>query len=273
MIDLQAKGIREMAEPALSLQNATIRYGRFTAVDGLCLEVFPGEIFGLLGPNGSGKSTTLAAISGRLALTAGQIRVHGLSSADHPIAYRRHLGLAPQELAFYEEMSGQENLRFFGRLYGLRGALLKERVEEVLELVRLTEQAPRLARTYSGGMQRRLNLACALLHRPNLLLLDEPTVGLDLPSRAAIFDCLRKLRDQGAALVFTTHHMEEVELLCDRIGIMDRGRLLALGTLSELLELAGPVRSGRWGQVERSPNLEAVFLELTERSPCHPWAA
>jgi ABC-2 type transport system ATP-binding protein len=262
-----------MADQALSLQDVTIRYGQFTAVDGLGLEVFAGEIFGLLGPNGSGKSTTLAAVSGGLALTAGQIRVHGLSSADNPLDYRRGLGLAPQELAFYEELSGEENLRFFGRLYGLRGALLRHRVEETLDLVRLTEPARRLARTYSGGMQRRLNLACALIHRPSLLLLDEPTVGLDLPSRAAIFDCLRRLRDQGAALVFTTHHMEEAELLCDRIGIMDHGRLLALGSLPELLALSGSVRSGRWTGVDASPNLEAVFMELTERSPGNPCAA
>ncbi len=248
-----------MRDNTLSLRDVTVRYGSAVAVDALCLEVFPGEIFGLLGPNGSGKSSTLAAIAGNLTPTAGEVRIQGVTAAGKPMHYRRLLGVVPQELAFYEDLTGADNLRFFGRLYGLTGSLLRDRVKDVLAQVCLTDQARLLPRTYSGGMRRRLNLACALPHRPALLLLDEPTVGLDPQSRAAIFATLRGLRDEGAALIFTTHHLEEAELLCDRIGIMDHGRLVALGTVAELLDQP------------TTDNLEAAFLELTGRSRHGPW--
>jgi len=234
----------------LSLQNVTIHYGRTPAVQELSLDVQAGEVFGLLGPNGSGKSTTLTAIAGLRPLSSGSIRICDLCVREQPLEYRHKLGLVPQELAFYEDLSARDNLLFFGRLYGLKGTVLRQRVEEVLDLVWLTEQAHRPARTYSGGMQRRLNLACGLLHRPALLLLDEVTVGLDLHARNAIFDCLRHLRDQGTALVCTTHYLAEAEQLCDRIGIMYQGRLQAL---------AGEAATG----------LEALFLEVTGRG-LHP---
>lgn len=266
-------------DSVLTLQDLTVCYGTTRAVDGLCLEVRRGEIFGLLGPNGSGKSTTLAAISGTLTINAGSIHVCGVHPGRQPLLYRCQLGLVPQELAIYEDLSAEDNLLFFGRLYGLGGRELRRRVAEALVFVHLTEQARRPARTYSGGMQRRLNLACALLHHPPLLLLDEPTVGLDIQSRDSIFASLRALRQQGTALVFTTHHMAEAEALCDRIGIMDQGRLIAVGTLPDLLARSA---GQRWdpphgqpgphapGLARRSPlaahNLEAVFLELTERS-------
>jgi ABC-2 type transport system ATP-binding protein len=263
----------------LSLQGVTIRYGDHVAVDALSLHVTRGEIFGLLGPNGSGKSSTLSAILGAVAPTTGSIRVRGRSEADDPLTYRRHIGLVPQELALFEDLSARANLLFFGRLYGLSGPDLRRRVAEALELVRLTEQADRPARTYSGGMQRRLNLACALLHDPDLLLLDEPTVGLDIQSRDTIFAGLRALRKAGRALVFTTHHLAEAELLCDRLGIMDHGRLLAVGTLEELC--AGRLRGSTRGWSLRADGpeplsgahgarLEQVFLQLTGRSPCEP---
>ncbi|MGL4552884.1 MAG: ABC transporter ATP-binding protein, partial [Gemmataceae bacterium] len=171
----------------------------------------------------------------------------------------------PQELALYDELTARQNVRFFGRLYGLSGRALERRADEVLGFVRLTEYADRPARTFSGGMQRRLNLACALLHRPRLLLLDEPTVGIDIQSRDAIFASLRDLAADGAALVFTTHHLEEAELLCDRVGIMDGGRLLAVGTVAELCRgvPAGWRLDGPHG---RGAGLERVFLELTGRS-------
>jgi ABC-2 type transport system ATP-binding protein len=246
----------------LSLHDVTIRYGPLVAVAALSLDVHVGEVFGLLGPNGSGKSSTLAAIAGLLtdphALTAGAIRVAGRRERDDPLAYRRHLGLVPQELALFDELTAEDNLLFFGRLYGLAGRALRSRVAHALSFVRLTELARRPVRTLSGGMQRRLNLACALLHEPELLLLDEPTVGLDIESRDAIFASLRALRDQGRALVFTTHHLEEAEQLCDRIGIMERGRLVAVGTLAEL-----------WTQLKAEthrPSVEHVFRELTGRS-------
>jgi ABC-2 type transport system ATP-binding protein len=239
--------------PVLTLRDVTIRFGHTLALAGLSLEVRRGEIFGLLGPNGSGKSSTISAIAGALTPQAGRIEVLGCQEPSHPLEYRRHIGLVPQELALYEDLSAEDNLIFFGRLYGLSGQLLHRRVADVLEMVCLGEQARGMVRTWSGGMQRRLNLACALLHEPALLLLDEPTVGIDLPSRQAIFGSLRALRAAGRALVFTTHHLEEAEQLCDRLGIMDRGRLLAVGTVAELCS------APRMG-------LEQVFLELTGRS-------
>jgi ABC-2 type transport system ATP-binding protein len=244
-----------MPPPILSLHDVTLCYAGVTAVDSLCLHVRHGELFGLLGPNGSGKSTTLAAIVGALAPLSGEVMVAGRRHQDDPLAYRRAIGLVPQELALYEELSAEQNVSFFGRLYGLTGRRLRERVAEVLEFVRLADQRRRLARTFSGGMQRRLNLACALVHEPPLLLLDEPTVGLDIQSRDAIFAGLRQLRQQGAAIVFTTHHLEEAELLCDRIGIVDHGRLIALGTVEELC-----------GDFPGEVDLGDVFLELTGRS-------
>jgi ABC-2 type transport system ATP-binding protein len=277
----------------LSLRNLTLGYDHAVAVDDLCLEVHGGEIFGLLGPNGSGKSSTLSAIAGNLSPRAGDIRVAGIAEREQPLAYRRLLGLVPQELALFQDLSAEDNLLFFGRLYGLKGRTLQTRVASALEFVRLAEYARARPSTFSGGMQRRLNLACALLHEPVLLLLDEPTVGLDPQSRETIFNSLRTLRDRGCALIFTTHHLEEAEQLCDRVGIMARGQLLALGTLEDLsgatpagyvwpdpsetntespapdpIRRAGLVRKER--AVETRPKLEQVFLELTGRSLREP---
>jgi ABC-2 type transport system ATP-binding protein len=253
------------SDSVLSLRDVTIRYGSAVAVDALSLEVAAGEIFALLGPNGSGKSSTLLSVAGVLAPAAGTIRVCGIDPASRPLEYRRRFGIVPQELALYEDLSGEANLRFFGKLYGLRGRELEGRVEATLELVRLTDQARRPARTYSGGMQRRLNLACALLHQPALLLLDEPTIGLDLASREAVFACLRTMRERGCAIVYTTHHLQDVELLCDRAGIMDRGRLIALGTLRQLLALPGQPHQ-RLRLDAAHVGLERVFVQVTERS-------
>ncbi len=245
--------------PALEIQDLTLRYGRVVAVDGLCLVVPPGVIYGLLGPNGCGKSSTVAAAAGLLAPSSGTVRVAGAARHQDPFGYARCVGLVPQELAVFEELTPEDNLTFFGRLYGLSGGGLRESVNRALDLVRLRCQARRPVRTFPGGMQRRLNLACALLHDPPLLLLDEPTVGLDVPSRDAVFAALRALRDRGRAVVFTTHHLAEAERLCDRVGLMDRGRLVAEGTPDELAE-AG----------DGGPGLERAFLELTGRSPRDP---
>jgi ABC-2 type transport system ATP-binding protein len=255
----------------LSVRDVTIRYGDRVAVGGLCLEVARGEVFGLLGPNGSGKSSTLSAVAGAVPAAAGVIRVAGLSECDDPLGYRRLFGLVPQELALFTELSGEDNLLLLGRLYGLAGRGLRRRVVDVLDFVRLGREARRPVRVLSGGMQRRLNLACALLHEPPLLLLDEPTVGLDVAARDAIFDNLRVLRDHGRALVFTTHHLEEAELLCDRVGIMDHGRLVAAGRIDEL---CGAPES--WLCEPRAPRnaspeptrLARVYRELTGRSLC-----
>jgi ABC-2 type transport system ATP-binding protein len=249
----------------LAIENVVLRYGGLVAVAGLSLEVRAGEIYGLLGPNGCGKSSTIGAVAGDRPYAEGCIRLGGLREHDDPLAYRRRLGLVPQELALYDDLTARRNLNLFGRLYGLGGQALATRIDEVLAFVRLAECADRVVKTYSGGMQRRLNLACALMHAPPLLLLDEPTVGLDIQSRDAVFACLRGLRDRGTAMVFTTHHLAEAEQLCDRVGIMDQGKLLAAGTPAELCAgTAGWRMDAPHGP--REPRLERVFLDLTGRS-------
>lgn len=248
----------------LTLENVTVRYGATVAVDGLSLNVRRGEVLGLLGPNGSGKSTTLDAIAGLITPCAGSIRVDGLAPKQFPLEYRRRIGVVPQELAFYDELSGLQNLYFFGRLYGVRGRALALRAQEVLEQVHLTEQARAPARTYSGGMKRRLNLGCALVHDPVLLLLDEPTVGLDLPSREALFLCLDDLRARGCALVYTTHHLEEAQRTCDRVAILQRGRLRACESLAQLTSGRPASADGDWPGGACA--LEEVYRSLTDRS-------
>lgn len=257
----------------LSVQNLTVRYGNVIAVDSLSLHVNQGEIVGLLGPNGSGKSTTLAAIAGDLVPTRGEVRVAGLRERDQPATYRRSLGLVPQELALFDELNVWQNLTFFARLYGLGGRALRQRVEEVLDFVRLGEHAHKRVRTLSGGQQRRLNLACSLAHDPALLLLDEPTVGIDVQSRDSIFASLRQLCHRGTAIVFTTHHLEEAEQLCDRLAIVDQGRLVAEGTLDELSSMVAPPPYWRQdgphclaGPSRRASGLERVYVEITGRS-------
>jgi ABC-2 type transport system ATP-binding protein len=257
-----------VAASVLAIHNLTVRYGGFVAVDSLCLSVRPGEVFGLLGPNGSGKSTTLAAVVGALIPTRGDVCVCGLRERDDPAAYRRALGLVPQELALFDELDARQNVSFFARLYGLSGRTLDRRVGEVLDFVCLRDHARQRVRTLSGGQQRRLNLACALAHEPALLLLDEPTVGIDVQSRDSIFASIRDLCQRGSAVVFTTHHLEEAEQLCDRIAIVDHGRLVAEGTLDELCEsceigsrwrLDGPHVS----VVRHRTGLERVYVEIT----------
>jgi ABC-2 type transport system ATP-binding protein len=240
----------------LSLTDLTIRYATTVAVDALSLEIHAGEIYGLLGPNGSGKSSTLSAAAGILTTHSGTVRIAGLRLDENARQCRRLLGLVPQELAFYEELSPAQNLAFFGRLYGLSGTLLRECVDEVLAEVDLTHQSRRPACTLSGGEQRRLNLGCALLHEPLILLLDEPTHGLDVRCRESLFALLRRLGDRGCGIVFTTHHLEEAESLCDRVGIMSHGRLVAEGPVEELTASpADPEPAAR--------PLESLFLTLT----------
>lgn len=220
----------------LVLEDVTIRYADRLAVDRVSLEIRRGEILGLLGPNGSGKSSTLAAIAGELQPASGRVRLLGLDPFRQPLDHRRRLGFVPQELAVYEEMSAEDNLLFFGRLYGLRRENLRRRVDEVLRFVGLSAWKGALVATYSGGMKRRLNLACALLHEPALLLLDEPTVGLDIESRDAIFASLRTLRERGCAMIFTTHNLDETEVLCDRIAFMKQGKLVAVDRVERIVQ-------------------------------------
>jgi ABC-2 type transport system ATP-binding protein len=220
--------------PLLSAQGVVKRYGSLTALNGITLDIAPGEFFGLLGPNGAGKSTFMSLVSGLRALDGGTLTVGG-DPVTGASAARHSLGLVPQHIALYLDLSAEHNLRIFGELYGLRGAALKERVDHLLGVVQLGDRRDHLVKTFSGGMQRRLNLAAALLHRPKLLLCDEPTVGVDPQSRNAIFDLLQELNRGGLTIIYSTHYMEEATRLCSRIGIIDQGKILALGTIDELL--------------------------------------
>lgn len=219
----------------LQLQNLTKRYGSLTALDGVSLSVGRGEFFGLLGPNGAGKSTLMSLVAGLRRPDAGTLTLDGHSLADNGSEARAALGFVPQSLALYDTLSAEQNLRIFGELSGLRGTLLRERIDEALEAVQLTERRRDAVRTFSGGMQRRLNLVAALLHRPRLLLCDEPTVGVDPQSRNAIFEFLERRAREGLTIIYSTHYMEEATRLCSRIGIIDHGKILALGSLDELL--------------------------------------
>ncbi|WP_224766177.1 ABC transporter ATP-binding protein [Nocardioides campestrisoli] len=217
------------------------RFGDATAVDGVSFTIAPGETYGLLGPNGAGKTTTISMVAGLLPADAGTVTVAGRRMTPATIEPKRHLGLVPQDLAIYPDLTGRENLTLFGRLQGLRGKELTGRVEEVLGLIGLSDRATSLSKEYSGGMKRRLNIGIGLLHRPDLLILDEPTVGVDPQSRNAILESVEALAGEGMAVLYTTHYMEEAERLCDRIAIIDSGRLRAEGTRDELIRLTGGV--------------------------------
>lgn len=212
-------------------------FGSLVAVDGVGFEIARGETFGLLGPNGAGKTTTISMCVGLLTPDDGSVVVAGEPMRPEAVAAKRHVGLVPQQLAIYPDLTGRENLRFFARLYDIPDQ--RARVGAVLEAVGLTERAGDLASTYSGGMQRRLNIAIGLLHEPQLLVLDEPTVGVDPQSRDAILGSIERLAGEGIAVLYTTHYMEEAERLCDRVGIMDEGRIVAEGTRRELVDLIG----------------------------------
>ena len=210
-------------------------YGERTAVKALDLTVTKGEILGLLGPNGAGKTTTISMASGVVTPTRGKVVIGGVALASDPRAAKAKLGLVPQDLALYEELSATQNLTFFAALYGIHGKLAAERVDWALGVVGLADRAKDIVKTYSGGMQRRLNIAAGLVHKPELLILDEPTVGVDPQSRNHIFETVRKLRESGITVIYTSHYMEEVEALCDRVAIMDGGAIVALGTIGELV--------------------------------------
>jgi ABC-2 type transport system ATP-binding protein len=215
-------------------------YGDHVAVNGLSLDVPQGKTLGLLGPNGAGKTTTLHLLIGLLKPDAGQISIAG-STIVKSSEVRSLIGIAPQTLSLYDELTAEENLRFFGRLYGLNGPRLRERVDWALDFGKLQDRRRHRVQTYSGGMKRRLNFACALLHEPKLVLLDEPTVGVDPQSRNHIFEGIRQLQESGLTIIYTTHYMEEAQRLCDLVAIIDNGRLLELGTVNELIQRHGGV--------------------------------
>jgi ABC-2 type transport system ATP-binding protein len=236
----QGKGTR-VADGGLVLECRDLRkrYGERVAVDGVGFRIAPGETYGLLGPNGAGKTTTISMICGLLSRDGGEVTIDGRSMDTRATAAKALIGYVPQELALYPDLTARENLRFFGRLYGLGGKALDARVDEVLAVTGLADRADDRAQTFSGGMQRRLNIGIGLLNSPRLLVLDEPTVGVDPQSRNAILATVEELGGQGIAVLYTTHYMEEAERLCDRIGIIDEGRLKAEGTRRELVALVG----------------------------------
>ena len=244
----------------LDIRHLRKSFGALTAVADVSLTVGRGELVGLLGPNGAGKTTSVAMIAGLLTPDAGEVLIDGRRLSGDTDPAKRKVGLVPQDLALYDELSARANLRFFGALYGLSGAALDRAIADAAGLVGLADRLGDRVKSFSGGMKRRLNLAAGLLHGPDILLLDEPTVGVDPQSRNAIFDNLETLKASGKALLYTTHYMEEVERLADRIVVVDHGRVLAEGTLAALQATVPPGAGGA------PASLESVFLTLTGRS-------
>ena len=225
--------------PLLKVERLSKTFGAVRAVEDVSFEVGEGEIYGLLGPNGAGKTTTISIIAGLLKADGGRVLVAGTDFGSDPERAKKIMGVVPQEVALYEELSGRENLEFWGRIAGLSGAQARERAGELLAALSLADRAKDALKTYSGGMKRRINLGAALLHRPRLLLLDEPTVGIDPQARMNILEFVRGLCAQGTGILYTTHYLEEAETLCRRVGIIDHGKLLAEGTLGDLQERLG----------------------------------
>lgn len=223
----------------LSITHLRKTYDKTTAVDDISLEVKDGEIYGLLGPNGAGKTTTVSIVSGLLKPTSGAVYLDGHDLSIEAREAKKSLGVVPQDLALYPELSARDNLEFWGGLYGLPKKELDDRITEILEAVDLSDRAKEPVKKFSGGMMRRLNLACGLVHRPKILLLDEPTVGIDLQTRLKLLDVVKEEARKGAAVLYTTHIMEEAEELCTKVGIMDRGRIIAEGTIDELKAMLG----------------------------------
>ncbi|HEX9385745.1 MAG TPA: ATP-binding cassette domain-containing protein [Anaerolineales bacterium] len=228
-----------MNHTAISVQDLRKSFGENQAVQGVSFDVEQGEIFSLLGPNGAGKTTTISMLSCLLRPDAGDARIMGHSIRSEAMEVKSVLGVVPQEIALYEDLTARENLTFWGKMYGLRGSALKSRVNEVLDVIGLSDRANERVGKYSGGMKRRVNIGVALLHKPKVIYMDEPTVGIDPQSRRNILDSVVALKDQGMTVLYTTHYMEEAQELSDHIAIMDHGRMIACGTNDELVKLVG----------------------------------
>jgi len=228
-----------MTPPILIAKDLRKTFGDLEAVKDISFSILRGEIFSLLGPNGAGKTTTINMLSCLLPPTAGTAEIAGHAIPGDTLGVRRAIGIVPQEIALYDALSARQNLEFWGRLYDMRGKALNQRIDEVLEQVGLADRAKDKVKTFSGGMKRRINIAAGLLHKPQLLFMDEPTVGIDPQSRRRILDMVKELRDGGMTVLYTTHYMEEAEELSDRVGIIDQGRLIALGTQAELTRVVG----------------------------------
>ena len=223
----------------LEVRDLVKKYGDFTAVKGVSFDIQESEIFSLLGPNGAGKTTTISVLSTLYQPTSGDATIAGHSVTRNPMAVRKLIGVVPQELALYDDLTARENLVFWGQMYNLGGKALNDRIGEVLEQIGLADKANQRIKTFSGGMKRRVNIGVGLLHRPRLLFMDEPTVGIDPQSRRAILDSVKALNRQGMTVLYTTHYMEEAQELSDRVGIIDHGELIALGTQAELRRQVG----------------------------------
>lgn len=236
----------------IEVSGLTKKYGRDEVVKGLSFDILKGEIFGLFGPNGAGKSTFISILATICKPTAGDILVNGSSVTKHPDKVKAVIGFVPQDIALYPMLSGLDNLDFWAGIYDLKGSLKKERIKEAVSIARLEERIKDKVSKYSGGMKRRLNIAVSLLHHPEILVMDEPTVGVDIQSRRYILDALANLKKEGRTIVFTSHYIDELETLCDRIAVMDKGRILATGTSTELKKACG------------ADNLETVLFKLTE---------
>jgi len=263
-----------MTPPILSAQNLKKNFNGTQAVKGVSFDIAQGEIYSLLGPNGAGKTTTISMLTGLLMPSAGDATIDGYSVAKQPNQVKEVIGIVPQEIALYPTITARENLMFWGRMYGLRGGRLKERVSVVLDIAGLADRANDKVETFSGGMKRRINIAVGLLHEPKIIFMDEPTVGIDPQSRRRILDTVKTLNQRGMAVLYTTHYMEEAEELSHRIGIIDHGNLIAQGTLSELTQSVGSLDTIQFtleadetnvvecaAQLEKMPEVDNAFGE------------
>ena len=245
----------------VEVQHLVKTFGKHEAVKDISFTIGKGEIFGLLGPNGTGKSTTIHMMCGYLEPTSGDTLIDGQSITREPRKVKRLIGVVPQEIALYNDLNALENLEFFGAIYGLSSQTRKERAQALLHFVGLYDRRKEPVKKFSGGMQRRINMAIALMHKPAFLMMDEPTVGVDPQSREHIFDTIEQLRDQGTTILYTTHYMEEAERLCNRIAIMDEGQIVAVGTLEQLLAMRDQNR-----EVQRPHGLQELFIQLTGKT-------
>lgn len=236
------------AHKVIEVKEIRKNFKKVEAVKGVSLTIDDGEILGLLGPNGAGKSTTISIISTLFPPSSGEVLYEGKDILKNPKGFREILGVVPQDIALYPELTGYENFKFFGKVYGLKGKELEERIQEVLEIIGLNGRVRDLLKNYSGGMKRRVNIGCALLHKPKILIMDEPTVGIDPQSRNHILETVKRLREEGMTIIYTSHYMEEVEYLCDRIYIMDHGEIIATGSKEELKE-----------QISKEETMEVIF--------------
>jgi len=232
-------GVKIHKDVIISINNVTKKYNKNLAIDNISLEIARGEIFGLVGPNGAGKSTLISMLATLIKPDKGEITINGYNVFSDTSAIRRMIGFVPQDIALYPALSGYDNLKFWGSLYGLKGNILKKRIDEALSIVAMEERARDKVQEYSGGMKRRINIAVALLHHPDILIMDEPTVGVDMISRHYIIDAIKNLRNNGRTIIYTSHDIEEMEMVCDRIAIMNSGKILKCNTISDLKKESG----------------------------------